>query len=351
MGRDVPQPDRLVRAGGGQRAPVGAERDAVTASVLAVQDPDGALIGVARSTRRSGCCAPRARGLSRVCRRVPAAATTSGRLSSACPAADADESDDAPSPPSRALRCPGAAPCCATAATMASRRRGARESAPAIDPSTSSRRRSRRPLLQALNSSRRRADPRHQELARDLVEVEVAAALAAHEPRLALEPLERALEQGRRDVLILAHALDQVLGRDHVARAGRGDHLAEQRDRCAASGRAGMRRAPRRDSPRAAPATPLRGEQRLRVVGLPQPQADRLHLGQAELAGAEPLRERGAQTLGELRVELAREVAGVALERSADDRRQRRRRRAAPAGAPGRRAPGRPRAAALTLPR
>ena len=38
------------------------------------------------------------------------------------------------------------------------------------------------------------------------------------------------------------------------------------------------------------PLRALGGEQRLRLVALPQPQADRLHLGEAELAGAEALR-------------------------------------------------------------
>ena len=58
-------------------------------------------------------------------------------------------------------------------------------------------------------------------------------------------------------------------------------------------------------------------KQRLRVVGLPQAQRDGLDLGQAQIGAAEAFLERRAHAPGELGVELAREVAGVALERAA----------------------------------
>ena len=124
------------------------------------------------------------------------------------------------------------------------------------------------PVLLAVKLLVTAADPRQQELAGDLVEVEVAAALAADELRLALEPLERTLAEGRRDVLILARPLDQVLGRHDVARAGRSDHLAQQRDRCAPQvGREGVERLAQVVLEE--PLRALGGEKSLWVVGLP----------------------------------------------------------------------------------
>ena len=166
------------------------------------------------------------------------------------------------------------------------------------------------------------ADPGNQELAGDLVEVEIAAALSAHEPRLA-KALERLIEQARRNVaLLFLDALKQVAGRYHVACAGRGDHLPEQSNR---GGPQLSRHAVERLTQIVLqkPLRALLGEQRLRVVALPQPQADRLHFGQADVAGAEALRQHRHQTVGEGRGKLAREMIGVALERSPDDCRQR----------------------------
>ncbi len=168
-----------------------------------------------------------------------------------------------------------------------------------------------------------RADPWHEKLAGDLIEVEVAAAFASHEPGVALQALERLVEQsGRRVRIVVADALTQVFGGDDVAGARGGHHLTEQGDGSGAKV-GGKRRERFAELVFEQALHPLGLEQRRGFGGLPQPQAHRLDLRQADLAGAEALGERGLQAPSERRVELALEVAGMALEWPADDHVQR----------------------------
>src|SRR5215469_4567751 len=173
-------------------------------------------------------------------------------------------------------------------------------------------------LLQLAEFVTAPADPGDQGLAGDLVEVEIAAAFSAQELRLT-EVLERLIEQARRDVVLLfLGALKQVACRYHVACAGRGDHLSQQESRggpqLSRHAVEGLAEIILQD-----PLQALLGEQRLRVTALPQPQADYLHFRQADVADAEALRQHRYQTVGEGCRELAREMIGVAVERSPDD--------------------------------
>ena len=111
------------------------------------------------------------------------------------------------------------------------------------------------------------ADPGNQELAGDLVEVDIAAAFPAHQPRLA-EVFERLLELARRHALLFLDVLNQVACRYHVACAGRSDHLREQSD---GSGPELSRHAVEHLTQIVLqePLRALLGEQRLRVIALP----------------------------------------------------------------------------------
>src|SRR5439155_15400053 len=55
---------------------------------------------------------------------------------------------------------------------------------------------------------------------------------------------------------------------------------------------------------------------------LPEPQANRLYLREAHVAGAKPVRQLLAQGPGELRTELSPEGPRIEVERTADDRHQ-----------------------------
>jgi hypothetical protein len=57
------------------------------------------------------------------------------------------------------------------------------------------------------------------------------ASLAPDQPGLALEVLECALDQRRREVVLAARLIDEVVCGDDVAHAPWGDHLAEDGDR------------------------------------------------------------------------------------------------------------------------
>src|SRR4051794_70423 len=97
------------------------------------------------------------------------------------------------------------------------------------------------------------------------------------------QALERLLQLTRGFIRVLySDALEQVARRDHVPRACGGDHLTEQPDGRGPqiAGHLVQRLAEivLEQSLRA-----LGLEQRVRVVALPQPQADRLHFREAEL--------------------------------------------------------------------
>jgi hypothetical protein len=151
--------------------------------------------------------------------------------------------------------------------------------------------------------------------------VEVAAPLALDELRLALESVESSLQRVFGDRLLGANLLDETLCRQHVPRPGGRDHLAEERDgRVLEIGWEGLDLLAEVVLEEALNVFP--GELRLGVVGLPEPQADDLHLGEADVARPEALRKSLAQSRGKLGSELALEVTRVGVERAPDDPRQ-----------------------------
>ncbi len=312
----VPQPHGAVVACGGDRAAVGTERDAADEVGVAVHDPGGA--GRARGLDRADEAAPGGEARARLVRVERQQERDVEAVVELLLRRDAQ-----PQRGRGGRRAAGRV-------ALRERPEGERCEEGGDHGHQAAAHEQPAPLLLAALQLAAVVDPRDEEFAGDLVEVDVATALAAHEPRLALESPERALEQAAGDALLLGDAVEQVRGGDDVARAGLGHHLPEQRDRRPPHvRREGVERLA--EVVLQQPLELALPQQARGVARLPQPQAHDLDLRQRDVAALEALAERRLQLIRHGWRELALEHAGVALERPADDRPERlaRRRREA----------------------